>query len=455
MINKKAQGLTMQTLRSTVYIPLVELTDQPNQLLEIYCENQSFGQSELDTKSLDKDWHYIAAELRRVGLYEDGLQAINSVRKLGLKIPFWAVYQKYKKYSWLDNQRLHSVNVLDCEGESAQLGLAIALLTNASQSPIHHVIATGKLSKDTFKNQHHNHDVAIESVGGIQQKLQLLIEKRRSNTLLSDEDLYCFTPYYYQQDDKDLPVIKLPEVKELEKLNVHVKPVRWLSDVAKLLKADTSRHLSQDKWLATGVFFFSALILAGCLYFGWWHYPIQIQMLAGKNNAEPFLVCTNQDDSDVSYFDLKRDGGIPIFPVFSKKNSDYNTGLAWRMIVEKTLFSQHYYTAFIHLGEKTRLKIINHYPETGKEIKLVANEPFEWYWGMQEDAAQNQDNILLLAIQRTPIDVDAINRGFLKRFSSDSPVNILAARDFLIDQLPNNYTFSYQSILSNSLCLKN
>jgi hypothetical protein len=47
----------MQTLRSTVYIPLVELTDQPNQLLEIYCENQSFGQSELDTKSLDKDWH--------------------------------------------------------------------------------------------------------------------------------------------------------------------------------------------------------------------------------------------------------------------------------------------------------------------------------------------------------------------------------------------------------------
>jgi hypothetical protein len=54
----------MHTLRSTVFIPLVELTDQPNQLLEVYCEKQSFGQSELDSKSLDKDWHYIAAELR-------------------------------------------------------------------------------------------------------------------------------------------------------------------------------------------------------------------------------------------------------------------------------------------------------------------------------------------------------------------------------------------------------
>lgn len=442
----------MDTLRATVYVPLVELTDQPNQLLEVYCEKQSFGQSELDIKSLEKDWDYIAAGLRKIGLYEDGLQAISSVRKLGLKIPSLAIFQQSKKYSWLDNQRLHTANILDCEGESAQLGLAVALLINASQSPVNYAIATGKLSVDASINQHRPHDVAIESVGGIQQKLQLLIDRHKLDPLFSGQDIHFFTPYYYQLEGEEYLVKDLPEVKALEKLNIYVKPVRWLSDVATFLKAEVSRYLPQDNKLITGIGLVSLFVLSAFLYFIWWHSPIPIQMLAGKQNAEPFLVCTNQNDSEVSYYDLRRDGGIPVLPVFSKKNSDYNTGLAWRMQVEETWLNQRYYTAFIHLGEKTGLKIINHHPETGKDIILMANEPFEWYWGMEEESAKNQDNILILAVQRTPIDVDNINQEFIARFSNANPIEILAERDFIVSQFPNNYSFSYQSILSATPC---
>ncbi len=442
----------MHLLRSTVYIPLVELTDQPNQLLEIYCEKQNFGQTELDTKALEKDWHYIAAELRRVGLYEDALQAINSVRKLGLKIPFWAVYQKVRRYSWLDKQRLHSVSVLDCEGESAQLGLALALLINASQSPHYHVIATGKLSNDTVKNQHHPHDVAVKPVGGLQQKLQLLIEKRRANNFLENEELYFFTPYYYTQGDNTSRVIELAEIKELEKLNIHVKPIRWLSEAANIVQANVSQHLFQDKVIVAGTSLFSTLLLASILYFSWLNKPISIQMLVGKNNAEPFLVCTNQDETEVSYYDLKRDGGIPVLPVFSHKNNQYNLGLAWRMQVEKTIFSQKYYVAFIHLGEKSGFKIITHDPLTGKEITLAANKPFNWLWGMQEEATKNQDNILMLAVQKTPIDVDRINRLFMQRFPASASIKLLAARNYLDTLLPNNYTFTYRSILTAQPC---
>ncbi len=444
----------MQTIRSTVYIPLVELTDQPNQLLEIYCEKQNFGQSELDSKSLEKDWDYVAAELRRVGLYEDGLQAKNSVRKLGLKIPFWAIYQHIKKYGWLDNQRLHTANIIDCEGESAQLGLAVALLINASQSPAHLAIATGKLSNDTSKNQHHPNDVAIESVGGIPQKLQLLIDKHHSNALPENEKLYFFTPYHYRQGDKEYPVKELPEVKELEKLNITVKPVKWLSEVAHTLKADVSRHLPQDKKLVIGMGLLAMLILSLCLYFFWLHNPILIEILEGKQRAEPFLVCTNQDDTDVSYYDLKRDGGIPIFPVFSEKNQAYNIALAWRMKVTETWLSQKYYAVFIHIGEQTGLKIINHYPDTGKDIILTANEPFDWSWGMQEEAAKKQDNILFIAVQRTPIvDIDTLHQAFLTRFSKTSLLKLLAVRDFLVPYFANHYTFSYQSTLSATPCI--
>jgi hypothetical protein len=125
------------------------------------------------------------------------------------------------------------------------------------------------------------------------------------------------------------------------------------------------------------------------------------------------------------------------------------------MRVEKTLFSQNYYAAFIHLGEKTGLKIINHYPDTGKDITLAANEPFEWYWGMEEESAKNQDNILILAVQRTSINVDKINRDFIQRFPASTPFELLVARNYLDSQLPNNYTFTYRSILTTRPCLKN
>jgi hypothetical protein len=443
----------MDTLRSTVYIPLVELTDQPNQLLEVYCEKQSFGASELDTKALDKDWDFIVAQLRRIGLYEDGLLAVNSVRKLGLKIPVMAIYQRFKKYGWLDNQRLYYLNALDCEGKSVQLGLALALLLNASDSPIRYAIATGKLSGDTKKNQAHDYDVAVESVNGIPEKLQLLLEKR-SAKVLPEGSLYCFTPYHYPRDNLFYPVLDLAEVKELEKLSIHVKPIHWLSEAAKILQADKSRYLPQDKGLAAGTGILSTFILTFSLYLGWWHYPIPLEILVGKNKPEPFLVCTNRDLSEVSYYDLQRNGGIPLFLLFPKENINYNTEIAWKLRPEKTPFSSRYYVALIHLGEKSGYKLISTNPESAKELTIAANEIFAWSWPMDEETAKQENNVLIVAMQRTPIAADAINQAFERRFSPSKPLNVLQARDFLLPQFSGSYAFSYKSVFSESPCLK-
>ncbi|MCK5872651.1 MAG: hypothetical protein KAG26_07475 [Methylococcales bacterium] len=437
----------MNLSRATVYIPLVELTDQPNQLLEIYCD----GQSEWDKKSLDKDWHFVVSPLRPFGLYEEGLKAVNSVHKLSLKTPFWALYQRLKRYSWLDTQRLHCVNVLDFEGESIQLGLAIALLMNASRSPVRCALATGKLSNDTQKD----YDVAVDTVNGIPQKLQLLVEKRQSNTL-PHGFLYCFTPYEYCHNGKRYPVSHLPEVKALAALNIQVKPIRWLSEAAKILHADKSHFLPQDKGLLASTGFIFTLLLGCLLYISWLNYPIKINVLIGKEKNEPFLVCTNRDESEVQYYDLQRDGAVALLPILANKNQQYNLGIGWRIKPVKTPLTSVYYIALIDVGEKAAYKIITHDTETQQPITVAANHVFEWYWPMEEEIhkTHEEERVLMIAMQRTPIAAEAIYQRLKARFPSSDSLNVLEVRDFLTTQFPGSYAFAYKSIFSPPPCLK-
>ncbi|MCK5729136.1 MAG: hypothetical protein KAH08_07925 [Methylococcales bacterium] len=437
----------MNLSRATVYIPLVELTDQPNQLLEIYCD----GQSEWDKKSLDKDWHFVVSPLRPFGLYEEGLKAVNSVHKLSLKIPFWAFYQRLKRYSWLDNQRLHCVNILECEGESMQLGLAIALLMNASRSPIRCTLATGKLSNDTQKD----YDVAVDTVHGIPQKLQLLVEKRQSKTL-PQGFLYCFTPYDYLHNGKRYPVSNLPEVKALAALNIQVKPIRWLSDAAKVLHADKSHFLSQDKGLLISTGIVLIVLLGFLLYVSWLSYPIKINVLVGKAKNEPFLVCTNRDESDVQYYDLKRDGAVALLPTLANKNKQYNLGIAWRIMPMKTPLTALYYIALIDVGEKAAYKIITQNTKTQEPITVLADEIFEWYWPMEEEInkTHEEERVLMIAMQRTPIAAEDIYQLLKARFPVSDSLKVLEVRDFLTTQFPGSYAFAYKSIFSPPPCLK-
>ncbi|NOT84624.1 MAG: hypothetical protein HOP02_07575 [Methylococcaceae bacterium] len=375
----------MSTFRATVYVPLAELTHQNSQLLDVYAENQLFGETVLDEKAMDKNWNFVAAPLRDAGLYSEGLQVVSALRKLNLKPSFWAVYQRVKKYAWLDNQRLHAGNhhIENCEGNSAQLGLAIALLLNASASPIRYAIATGSLSLD----KHKDFDIAIAAVANVPEKLDLLIEKRQANAL-PDLPLYCFTPTHYKFQGELHPVVDLAQVKQLAALNITVKPIAWLSEAVKLLKADSTRCLKQDKW-ANGILgVMGSVCAAALLYRTWVYYPIPIKILAGKHLAEPFLVCTNRDNSAVSYNDLARDGSTPIMPLFAAENSAYNVGIGWIVQPEKTPFSQQYYVAFIHLGEQTGYKLIAKQPDNAADITVVANEVLKWYWPMQETAAK-------------------------------------------------------------------
>jgi hypothetical protein len=394
---------------------------------------------------------WLPAPLRAASLYSHGLHVVNLIRKLRLRPYRWSIYQRFKQYAWLDSQRLYVGNnhFENCEGDSAQLGLAIALLLNASAIPIRHAIATGSLSTD----KHADYDVAIGAVGCIPEKLELLIAKRKAmDNALPDTPLYCFTPKQYMENGGLLPVASLPQIQHLAALGITVKPIAWLSEAAKILKADKARRLKQDKLVNLLVGVGLSLTVPFMLYSAWKNQPIALQMLPGKIKAEPFAVCTNRDNTYVHYTDLERDGGAPVLPLFGKETPDYNISLGMIFQPEKTLFSNQYYVAFIHLGEQTGYAIMNN---TGTSaITVPANKPLKWSWLMKE-SAKEQNNVLMIVLQRTPIDADKLSQVFYQRFPDiKKPLDILKARDFLLPKFPGNYSFSYKSIIGDTLCVK-
>ncbi len=441
----------MQKQRSTVFIPLAERSQQGGTVLEIYAESHAFGSIESDSKAREKDWDVIAAPLKSASLYADGLHVVNAVRKFKFKAPRWSVYQRLQHYAWLDKQRLFVGNTQfeNCEGHSAQLGLALALLLNASNSPTRYAIATGCLSND----KHADYDIAIGAVASVPQKLDLLIAQRHTHSL-PPLPLYCFTPTHYKKEGELYPVADLPQIQRLAALNIQVKPIAWLSEAAQILQADTASAIKKYRLLDIAALTWCAVVITLVSYFSWLYAAIPVKLLPGKTQAEPFMVCVSRDNLQVSYTDLERDGSTPLLPLFAKENPEINIGLGWKLVPQATLWSKHYYVAFIHLGEHTGFKLIHQYPDNAKAIMAVSGEELKWYWPMNEIAPQAQNNVLLILLQRTPIAAIALEQALTEHFpDAKTDLDVLQARDFLLPQFPGSYAFSYQSIIRDQPCL--
>lgn len=440
----------MTKVRRTVFIPLVGGTNSSHQFLEIYADRQKFGDTELDTKALDKDWDFICAELRYLGLYDNALQAVSAVRKIGLKRPFGALFQLRKKYTWLDGLRLHSATVIDCKGESSQFGLALCLLLNGSQSPIDFVIATGKLSSSKGS------DVKVEPVFGVQDKLQLILEKCRNDSLPRHNKLYCFTPIHFFKDEELLRVDKLSEVQLLKDVGVEVRPVERLSEAAALLQANKTPFFWQDKILLSTLSVLSTALFLTFIYSVWLLNPITIKAVAVKHKAEPFLVCTNRDESLVSYYDLEHDGSTPLLPVLGIEDVDYNLGLGWKLNVAKTFFTDLYYVGLFDIGSQSGIKIIDRDSENNQLITVQGDAELEWYWPMQEEVGKSfeEEKLLFIALQRIPIKVDEIYQGLDKRFPETKELSILQVRDYLVTLFPGSYSFIYKTVFNDPSCIE-
>ena len=321
--------------RRTVHIPIVQPGGRSlagdggeDRLVEVYTQHYAFdpltkqeeaASREVDAKARDKDWDRVAAPLRKVGLYQAGCAAASAVRKLGIRQPLTAMYQRISRLAWIEGQRLQSAGARGpSEGRSAELGLALVLLMCASGSRHRQIIATGALGgqpRGVVED-----DVEVLPVGSLPEKLRLVGTLAQHGGLPgvgSGGEMLFFTPRRFEQDGLWSEVESLPEVLGLKECGVRVVPVERLSEAAAELRALRARHLFHDH-LAQAMI--ALLLLVALTGYGWSmvrERPIPMAFVPGGGAAldpEPYQACFTKDGGFYP-IPLEREGLARSIPV--------------------------------------------------------------------------------------------------------------------------------------------
>ncbi len=464
--------------RRTVQIPIVQPGGRSlasdgaeDRLIEVYTQHYAFdpltkqeeaASREVDAKARDKDWDRVAAPLRKVGLYQAGCAAASAVRKLGIRQPLTALYQRISRLAWIEGQRLQPAGAQGpSEGRSAELGLALVLLMCASGSRHRQVIATGALGGQPRGVL--DDDVEVLPVGSLPAKLRLV------GTLAQHEGLpgvgqggevLFFTPRRFERDDGWAEVEMLPEVARLKELGVRVVPVERLSEAAAELKALRARHLFHDRLAQALV---GAVLLVGFTGYAWsalQHRPIAMMFLPGGGTAldpEPYVACFTKDGGFYPT-PLGREGLARTIPV--------GQTLGWRVQIGEPeagggglanwFRPERYYVAQVMVSEHSRAKIMVP-QQSGNEVVTVPPGGI-WEWGWQLNDRPEDNGLVLLAQAEAPFDPDALRAELIKQFppaagaDDGAALDVTAATNFIAGKAPGAAKFIVQTVERSVPC---
>jgi len=464
--------------RRTVQIPIVQpggrsLVDDgaENRLIEVYTQHYAFdpltkqeeaASREVDAKARDKDWDRVAAPLRKVGLYQAGCAAASAVRKLGIRQPLTALYQRISRLAWIEGQRLQPAGAQGpSEGRSAELGLALVLLMCASGSRHRQIIATGALGgqpRGVLED-----DVEVLPVGSLPAKLRLVSTLAQHQSLPGvgwGGEVLFITPRRFEQDGEWLEVESLAEVAQLKTQGVRVVPVGRLSEAAAELKALRTRHLFHDRVAQALVAGLLVIAFTGYAWSAWQQRPIAITFLPGGGtapDAEPYRVCFAKDGSfyplPLGHKGLARSipaGGTLGWRVQIGEPDDGHGRLASWFRPER------YYVAQVMVSEHSRAKVM--VPQlAGNEVVTVPPGGI-WEWGWQLNGRPEDNGLVLLAKAEAPFDPDALRAELIKAFppaagSDDGPaLDVTAATNFIAGKAPGAAKFIIQTVERSVPC---
>lgn len=464
--------------RRTVHIPIVQPGGRSaaqggaeDRLIEVYTQHYAFDpltkQEEVqaravDAKARDKDWDRVAAPLRKVSLYQAGCAAASAVRKLGIKQPLTALYQRISRLAWIEGQRLQPAGAHGpSEGRSAELGLALALLMCASGSRHRQVIATGALG-----GQPHGvavDDVEVTPVASLPEKLRLVLTLAGHDALPGlgkGGEMLFFTPKQFEQDGRWDEVGARPEVAQLRELGVRVVPVERLGQAAAELRAYRSRHLAHDHALLG---LLATVVLAGVMGYGWWalaYQRIPMVFLPGGGAAldpEPYQACFT-DDGGFYPVPLQHEGLARAIPV--------GETLGWRVQVGAPptergglagwFTPEHYYLAQVMVSEFSRTKVMVPELAGAEVVEIPPGEIWEWGWQLNDRIENNA--LVLLAQAEGPFDPDVLRHRLIEAFphAAGSPdgagLDVTAAANFLAGEAPGSAKFVIQTVERSARC---
>jgi len=200
-----------------ILIPTIAEESRHNMLLTAYSMPAG-PLSEQDRSALDKQRSLITFPLQELGLSATGFRAIDSVRRL--------LAEQGRDVDWLNNQRLYCSG--KCEGTSAELGLALALLLRDRVGELD-IIASAALGGV-------GNNITIEAVAKIPEKLQFVLEQKQSGKLGDKKCLFFISNNYIDVDGMQRLVNNLPVISRLAEIGVDVIAVSQLSDILENLE---------------------------------------------------------------------------------------------------------------------------------------------------------------------------------------------------------------------------
>ncbi|HEX3208046.1 MAG TPA: hypothetical protein VHQ91_01605 [Geminicoccaceae bacterium] len=464
--------------RRTVQIPIVQPAGRSlagdraeDRLIEVYTQHYAFdpltkqeeAQSrEDDARARDKDWDRVAAPLRKVGLYQAGCAAASAVRKLGIRQPLTALYQRISRLAWIEGQRLQPAGAQGpSEGRSAELGLALVLLMCASGSRQRQIIATGALggqARGTLED-----DVEVLPVGSLPAKLRLvstLAQHQGLPGIGAGGEVLFFTPRKFEQDGRWLEVESLPEVAQLKAQRVRVVPVERLSEAAAELRALRARHLFHDRVAQALV---AALLLVAFTGYAWsalHQRPVVMTFLPGGGTAlvpEPYRVCFTKDGGFYPS-PLGREGLARSIPagetlgwrVRIGEPEDGGTGIAGWFRPER------YYVAQVMVSEHSQAKVM--VPQLAGNETVTVSPGGIWEWGWQLNDRPENNGLVLLARPEAPFDPDALRAELIKQFppaagsDAGATLDVTAASNFIAGKAPGAAKFIIQTVERSVPC---
>jgi hypothetical protein len=382
------------------------------------------------------------------------------VRKLGIRQPLTALYQRVSRLAWIEGQRLQSAGAQGpSEGRSAELGLALVLLMCASGSRDRQIIATGALG-----SQPHGvlqDDVEILPVGSLPAKLRLVSTLARHQGLPgigTRGEVLFFTPRRFERDGEWQDVESLAEVGELKAQGVRVVPVGRLSEAAAELKALRARHLVHDRVAQALV---AGLLLIACTGYAWsalQQRPIVMAFLPGGGTAlvpEPYRVC------------FTKDGGFYPSPLGHEglaRSIPAGETLGWRVRIGAPedggglagwFRPERYYVAQVMVSEHSQAKVM--VPQLAGNEAVTVPPGGIWEWGWQLNDQPENNGLVLLAKAEAPFDPDALRAELIKEFppaagGDGAALDVTAAINFIAGKAPGAAKFIIQTVERSVPC---
>lgn len=471
----KGDAAGSQGASGTVESKLVEVYAEPNPLGKDSAGADSTEArrvwSTYESKANDKCWDPIAAPLRlsSPALYKAGCTAVNAVRKLRLSRPIFGIFQFFRPSAAIDTQRLYALTAWGpTEGRSAELGLALALVSSICGVRHRVIVATGALSSTVLSTAStpllRSDDVKIHPVAQIREKLGALaadIKDGAFREIAGNKELLVLAPRYYKHADRDMEVSKIAEVSTLRELGVKVVTINWLSDATHVLKAYQLQYLAQDRvsQILIGVLFIMSL--GFFVWTGWRNAEIPMQFIPATRHAlraEPFEVCTMGNKQFA--LPIRTISLVPSLPVTAiigwktviGKPSSLNA------IVTKALAFEGYYVAIIVVSEYSPITI--DYARIENTTVPIRVRPGDTYQGWIQLNERAETNALILMAQRhAPFDADWLRKLFHEQFPSqgathpsDNRLNIDAATDFIAKLVPGALIYPFLTVMEKSKC---